>query len=331
MNRLSRALGTTFTLQITALEEASRDARNEADLEHLFLALLLSEQPAGRALRSSGITLKAARTAIQQMHQEQLRSLGVEIEMPQEEHITVYETPRGGQLTKRAAEVMTAATRGKRQGGAAAVLRRLLDEPSGMARNLLARLDTAPEKIRAQLDMAGEPGRAARRIGKDEVAASRTVFIPAAAEEIWEFLIRPENLHTWDESLNELEPESVTDPHSSTPGDIWIARTPTQRADGTRIRRRRRSLRRRVELRKAEEHSSVEWRLSVIDERGNTQLRAAELFPTDGGTDLRFTSVWSRQARGLGRALRSPLIPALRSLVRLQAHTHATQISVQFR
>lgn len=33
MNRLSRALGTTFTLQITALEEASRDARNEADLE----------------------------------------------------------------------------------------------------------------------------------------------------------------------------------------------------------------------------------------------------------------------------------------------------------
>lgn len=99
------------------------------------------------------------------------------------------------------------------------MLRGLLNEPSGMIGNLLARLDTAPEEVRAQLDMAGEPARAARRIGRDEVAASRTVFIPAAAEQIWDFLIRPENLPAWDESLTELEAESVTDPRSLVPGD----------------------------------------------------------------------------------------------------------------
>ncbi len=335
MKRTSTALGTVFTLQMHAMEEASRQSRTEADLEHLFLAVLLSEQPAGRALRSLGITLEGARAAAEQLHVEGLFTLGVDASPPAH-GITLYETQRGGDLTERAAAVMKAALEKKKQGDAAAVLRELLEEPSGMIEELLQRLGTDREQVRAALEATGPSSRAARRTGRDEVAGSRTVFVPAEPQEIWDVLIRPENIRIWDSSMSELEPEQPEEGVPS-PGDGWTVPA-GQTGTGRRPAPRRRGGRRRLVLSRADAPHLLEWEITALDRSaaesdgpGTLQRRTAELFAVPGGTELRFTVIWRRRARGPRRILRTALTPALRQLARLGAHSHATLISAHFR
>src|SRR5690606_16041423 len=70
--RMSAFLNTAATMQtlsVAGMEEASRDGRREGDLEHVLLALVLSEQSAGQVLRGLGITLDAARLAVREQHQ----------------------------------------------------------------------------------------------------------------------------------------------------------------------------------------------------------------------------------------------------------------------
>lgn len=51
MNKLVRAAQTSQSLSLAAMEEASRLGLREADIDHLFLALVINDQSAGRALR----------------------------------------------------------------------------------------------------------------------------------------------------------------------------------------------------------------------------------------------------------------------------------------
>ncbi|KAA9394526.1 hypothetical protein FCK90_06830 [Kocuria coralli] len=64
MSKLVRIARTSQELSLAAMEEASRQGRREADLEHLFIALVLTDQPAGRILRGLGITLDDARRGV---------------------------------------------------------------------------------------------------------------------------------------------------------------------------------------------------------------------------------------------------------------------------
>ncbi len=47
MSRFTDSASTSYSLSITAMEEASRVGQREADIDHLFLALTVSEQTAG--------------------------------------------------------------------------------------------------------------------------------------------------------------------------------------------------------------------------------------------------------------------------------------------
>jgi len=77
MSKFVRAAQTSQSLSLAAMEEASRAGLRVADLEHLFLALVISDQPAGGSLRSMGIDLDGARRAVEEAHAAQLASLGV--------------------------------------------------------------------------------------------------------------------------------------------------------------------------------------------------------------------------------------------------------------
>ncbi len=51
MSRYGAVVATFTDLMIAAVEESSRRDQREADIEHLFLALITTDYPAGHALR----------------------------------------------------------------------------------------------------------------------------------------------------------------------------------------------------------------------------------------------------------------------------------------
>src|SRR5690606_41760640 len=92
MSRFLSMAATMQTLSLAAMEEASREGRREADIEHLLLALTLNEQTAGQVLRRKGVTLEAVRTAVAAQHARQLSSLGVTTDAGQPGRIGFHET-----------------------------------------------------------------------------------------------------------------------------------------------------------------------------------------------------------------------------------------------
>lgn len=109
MTKFTEAAATSQALSITAMEEASRFSQRTADLDHLFLALVLSEQTAGQLLRDMGVTLGAARQAVADTHSSQLASLGIHAELPQADRITFHESG-GYEWSERASAILSAAT-----------------------------------------------------------------------------------------------------------------------------------------------------------------------------------------------------------------------------
>ena len=52
MSRITAAAATSHTLSVTAMEEASRLGQHKVDIDHMLLALVVSEQVAGSRSRS---------------------------------------------------------------------------------------------------------------------------------------------------------------------------------------------------------------------------------------------------------------------------------------
>ncbi|PPF56571.1 hypothetical protein C5C55_08665 [Rathayibacter sp. AY1C2] len=92
MSKLARVAQTTQALSLAAMEEASRAGLRIADLEHLFLALVINDQPAGEALRGMGVDLDDARRAVEEQHAAQLASLGIRASFPDTGRIVFHET-----------------------------------------------------------------------------------------------------------------------------------------------------------------------------------------------------------------------------------------------
>ncbi len=113
MSKFTDAAATSHTLSIAAMEEASRVGQRTADIDHLFIALVLNEQTAGQVLRSLGITLSAARDAVDKQHAEQLAALGVQA-VAEPGKIVFHET-RGCEWQERAVELIRRASRGDKR------------------------------------------------------------------------------------------------------------------------------------------------------------------------------------------------------------------------
>lgn len=304
---MSRFLGmaaTAHALSLTAMEEASRRGQREADIDDLFLALVVEEQIAGQVLRWAGITLDAAREAVAALHAAQLESLGITADLPGPDRIVFHETG-GYEWTGRALDVFDRASRKGSKGDGVAVLRALLAEPSGMIEDLLHRLGTAPAEVLARLDEAERlPARPApRHPASGALSGSAEKFVPAPVPAVWAMLADPARMPEWDPGIARVEPGE----EAGLLGGTWVAHAPTHRPDGRRLDIKPEFRRRRVELLDADEASFIKWRLSFPDAtRANPLCIAIILEPAAGGTLLGITLEWQRirKSRVLGPLLR---------------------------
>ena len=325
MSRFTQAAATMHTLSLAAMEEASRLGVRDADIDHLLLALTLDADTGGQVLRRAGVDLDATRTAVEAQHAGQLQAVGVDAPSigPGRSGFPVSE---GYAWTDRALAVLRSATGGGRQGDSAAVLRALLEEPSGLITAILDRLAVTADDITVQLDEVEAAARPLqRRREVSGISGSRSMFIPAAMTDVWTLLSTADRLPDWDQSVATILPGPEDGP--------WEAFAPTTAPDGRPLRRKPAFHRLRVTRSAPEDPTHVAWRFEHPDApNANPRLLTLALEPAAGGTQLRATLTWETRPRGpIRRALRSPLAPLLRGLVFIQLVQVESGISRVFR
>ncbi|MGX1695975.1 SRPBCC family protein [Microbacterium keratanolyticum] len=326
MSKPARMVATSHQLSLAAMEEASRTGERTADLEHLLMALSLSEQPAGQVLRGLGVSLTALREAVAHQREAELGLLGVEIMNAAQQRIVFHETG-GYEWSDRAMRVLDKVSVG--DGGPSAVLLALLEEPSGRVEQVLARLGVTPEQVGDRLaDAAGVvPDQA--RFTRTDRAITRTsqAFIPAPVAEVWALVADPARLPEWDLNVAEVEPAE---------GGPWVARTRTRTPDGKEVRLGQGLEYQRVELLAQKDSSRVEWRFRYPERPDlNTRLVALALEPAAGGTQLKISFAWELTGQRPRRPLRMVtgwiMRPAMRFALWMQAAQVASSISRVFR
>lgn len=331
MSAFTHAAATMQTVSLNASEEASRRGQRDVDIDHLFLALVISSDAAGRALRALGISLDGAREAVAELHTDQLRSLGITTGIPDDGVITFHETD-GYDLTPRSLAVMKQASAGKKSGDSADLLRELIAEPSGLVVDLIARLGSTPGDVHAQLDALGRDGTEGGRAGKRParprargvVAQQAETFVPAPIADVWALLADPARMPEWESSVARVEPP--TSPEGAAPdalveGSAWIAHVLTERPDGKPMKIKAVYRRRRVELRTVEEPFRIAWLTTFPDApRAAPFTLEIELSAAPGGTQLVLTTM-RRRHTGWRRVVGFPLRPLQRFLLWLQV-TH---------
>lgn len=326
MSKPARMVVTSHQLSLAAMEEASRTGERIADLEHLLMALSLSEQPAGQVLRGLGVSLTALREAVAQQRQAELGMLGVEVMDETERRIVFHETG-GYEWSDRAMRVLDKVSAG--DGGASAVLGALLDEPSGRVEQILARLGVTVAEVRDRLAGATDVKSEKVRFTRTDRAIARTsqAFIPASVSEVWALVADPARLPEWDLNIAEIE---------SAGSGPWAARTRTRTPDGKELRLGPGLEQQQVELKAWGESSRVEWRFGYPERPDlNTRLVALTLEPAAGGTQVTITFAWELT----GQRSRSPLRvatgwimrPAMRFALWMQASQVGASISRVFR
>ncbi|SJM71232.1 SRPBCC family protein [Gulosibacter sp. 10] len=322
MSKMTRIVSTSHTLSVTALEEASRQGLRDADIEHLFLALLLSEQSAGHALRSLGITLDAARAAIREQRSAQLGQLGIDASLPDAQRIVSPHETSGYEWKQRAADLIGRAAGKHADGSASSVLRELVVEPSGTIGDLLSHLGTSPEAVLGALDRAeAEAPDPSSRERRSRIPVHET-FVPASPEETWAFLAEPLNIPSWDPNVDSVEPAK---------DGTWLGHAPTERPDGKPLRVKPHFRRKRFERVVAREPEHLAWRTAYPDApRSRPVITNFMLSPATGGTRVTIGMAWLRRP-GWRRLVGLPLRPFQRYLVWMTLVQIGSSASRRFR
>ncbi|RLP72771.1 Clp protease [Mycetocola tolaasinivorans] len=312
MSGIIGAAGAAQTLSLAAMEEASRQGKRDTDIEHLLLALALSDRPAGSALRACGVSLSAVRRAIRDQEAAELAALGMSVRMPEPGRIVFHETS-GYAWTRRAEALLSSAASARSDSEGAGyterVLTLLLVEPSGRVSDVLARCGTSTAEVR--LALAGDTGKipaassARARMELDVAGAAGTrgwvsgtseVFVPAVPADVWALLVDPLRIPEWFPAIGTVsglaEDKGLEDNESSR---RWWALAPTTRPDGKSIRVREQFRRRTVQMIEARAGESVRWRFEFPDAaRAGTQDIVCDLREDAGGTRVRLTALWAR-------------------------------------
>lgn len=324
MSRFLNAATTMQTLSLAAMEEASRQGRTEADIEHLLLALTLTHQPAGGVLRSMGVTLDAARVAVDAQHSAQLGALGIRVDQGGPGRIVFHETS-GYDWTDRANAIVGRSTEGAGKGTASDVLRGLLAEPSGLITEILARLDTTPDDVLARLDEADNaPAPAPKRAAPGDAFSQRfEAFIPAPIEDVWDLLADTERMPQWCPLFATVEPTADD--------GVWVGHAPTQRPDGKPIKTKEKYRSRVIEAIESAAPSRLVWRMEHTDApRSVLNPLEIDLAPAPGGTQVQISTSWPRRT-GWRRITSFVMRPATRFLIWVTLLQIGSGISRSFR
>ena len=329
MSKFVLAAQTSQSLSLAAMEEASRAGLRVADLEHLFLALVISDQPAGVSLRSMGIDIDGARRAVEEAHAAQLASLGIEASFPEAGRIVFHETD-GYDWSKRAYDLIARSVDKDKNGDAAAVLRELVSEPSGLIVNILERLGTTPQAVLEHLDRFDAAAeRTATRPAqvKGRVSGSIETFVPAPIDAVWQFLADPARIPDWEMSVGSID-HAV---QGSTPGMVWQGLAPESRPDGKPVNVKPRFRRRSIELVTAHQPHRIAWSFTYpAAPESSAILTEFTLVNTTGGTQVQVTRSWSRRP-GWRRLVALPLRPLQRFLVWITLFQTGGAVSRAFR
>ena len=312
MSTFRTAAATMQQLSQAGMEEASRHGLRVGDLEHLFAALVINGQLAGRALRATGLSLEAVRDATHRMNAANLQRLGVTTTTAEPQRIVFQET-RGYEWTPRAMDVLTSAS-GENAGDAEAVLRALLAEPSGLMVDLLARLDLSADAVQSALAAeAAEPLHPSTVMGMSHERRGllSEVFVPAAATAVWSLLADPTRLPEWHWLIGSVEVDTAA---GIVPDVIWTVLAPTHRPDGTPVRVKERFRRHQMQLLVMEQPHRISWRTScpALPRRRAIEL-SIEIMAVAGGCQVRATSSGTPSPRWKPLAL-SPVRPLQRFL-----------------
>lgn len=316
MNNLRDVAATRYGLTVTASEEASRLGDHQVRVDHLFLALVVNEQEAGKALRSLNITLESARAAVAAQHAEQLASLGVRADGAAPGQITYYEGADYA-FDESARRVLVEANEASNRGDAAAVLRAILAEPSGFIEAVLNRLDATPDVL-ARLNDITVDAPAGYRHHSESLAGSVERFVPAGLPQVWAMLADPARMAEWEPGTGAVEGA----PGQVVVGSWWLAHAKLKRPDGKRLRVKHGFQTARVEVTSYEPNRYIEWCFSWPETRSNMRIVGIGLDPVKGGTQLSLSSAWVASPAA-GR----PSLPVLRRLLR-PVHSYAIWIQL---
>lgn len=329
MSKFVRVAQTSQSLSLAAMEEASRLGLRTADIEHLFLALVITDQSAGRAVRDLGIDLDTARRAVEEQHAAQLASLGIEASFPEAGRIVFHETD-GYEWSKRAADLIARSADKDKAGDAAAVLRELVAEPSGLIAGILERLGTDPAALLEQLDAldSSKPATApAAAAVRGRISGSTETFVPAPIERVWDYLAEPTNIPHGEMSVGSIEDAR----QDAAVGAVWTGLARERRPDGKPVKVRPKFRRRRIELVAARRSERIAWSFAYPDApRSSSALTEFSLAPTNGGTQVSITTSWSRRP-GWRRVVGLPLRPIQKFIVWITLFQTGGALSRAFR
>jgi len=315
MAKLTTAFTTTHRLWVAAMEETSRQGGKDAGLDHLLLALTLDDGTAGQVLRASGVTIERARDAVAAQHRDQLDALGLDVAAPADGPIALGD-PAGYDWTEPARSVMTQATTVGQSGDTVAVLRALLDEPSGFITAVLARLETTPSSVRGLLDEAAAlPASTPAARTDDPFHRSTTAFVPATPDATWALVSDPRRLAEWDGVTASVAP-GIAGTWVATPKDEMAGDLGPQHVtvDADEVRR--------------VAHWTFWWPASK--RRTNTRHVIFTLEPAASGTTVRVDATWETAAArkrwrfGIAR-------PFFRALLWFQVTRVASSVSAALR
>jgi len=329
MSKFVRAAQTSSSLSLAAMEEASRLGLRTGDIEHMFLALVINDQPAGRALRSMGIDIDSARGAVEQQQAAQLASLGIEASFPQAGRIVFHETD-GYEWSKRASDIIARSGGKDKNGDAAAVLRELVAEPSGLIVDILDRLGTTSHDVLKRLDQFDSPVERAAPTPvtvAGRMSGSTETFVPAPMEKVWEYLADPTNMPDWEMSVASIEHAG----QDVTPGTVWKGFALTSRPDGKPVKVKPQFRRSRIELVTAHEPERLAWSFAYPDApRSSPVLTEFALVNTTGGTQVQIIKSWARR-QGWRTLVGWPLRPIQKFIVWITLFQTGGAISRAFR
>lgn len=310
MSKLTRAAATAHTLSLAAMEEASRYGTRDADVEHLLLALTLDADLGGQVLRSLGLGLERVRAAIDEERAAQLAALGVDVS--HEPSRIVFHETAGYDWTPQALAVLNRANTRGRDGSSIAVLRSLLEEPSGTIDALLAQLGLPKPEITAALDGAENLPDAAVAAASEILRRVHDVFVPAPVAEVEAFVADPARIPVWEPSIESI---ALTDGR-------WEGRSTSMHPDGRPVHVRDGFHRQLIEA--SEPAVETAWRFSHPDaEHSNSRVVSFHCEPAAGGTQLRIVLSWERDPTRRPSRVRSLL---LRPMFRVLLYTQLTQI-----
>lgn len=312
--KLSTIFENSQRLAITAAEEAQRFGHPAVDVEHVFLALLVSQTDAGRVLRAHGVDLDEARQAVQAEHAARVAALGIR-DVP----MSTRAIPDGGpgdiEWNER---TLTLFSQSGGDGTGLVLLQALVADPGGFVAAVLERLDTDPARVlsaaqEAQSGNTLDSSTDSIEEGATSRSATYDAFIPAPREQVWALLDNPERRPEWDNAIVSMEAIGA---------GRWTGRSPAK-LSGTRWRVPRRVQIRLITLVAREEHRVLEWETTFPHVRRRTKERTrVVLGDQPGGTQLRL-SLCRPKARRLG--------PIARFLAAGELTRIATGISRVFR